>query len=252
MERKEAIEVIKRNYPHVTESGSQFETALRLLIPELAGSGDERTWLINYLSNRILNSTIIAEKENLKKAIAWVEKQGKGINGNEREIPNSEQNLADISDKLKEEYRKGWDAAMRQLPKEVDSQIWQIANSSAKTWEESFAILCATQKAYDKGKKDALKEQNSTWSEEDEKFFKTALWHISYSVSNGKNTDEHCDTTDWLKSLKDRVQPQTTWKPSDEQMKALYNALSLAKNCGEEIAFDLRTLHEQLKKLREE
>ena len=30
---------------------------------------------------------------------------------------------------------------------------------------------------------------NSAWSEEDEKFFKTALWHISYSISNGKSTD---------------------------------------------------------------
>ncbi len=41
------------------------------------------------------------------------------------------------------------------------------------------------------------------------------------------------------------------WKPSDEQMEALANALSLAKNCGEESSFDLRTLYEQLKKLRE-
>lgn len=39
------------------------------------------------------------------------------------------------------------------------------------------------------------------------------------------------------------------WKPSDEQMKALAWALSLAKNCGEECAFDLRTLQDQLKKL---
>lgn len=36
----------------------------------------ERIWIINYLSNRILNSNIIAEKENLKKAIAWLEKKG--------------------------------------------------------------------------------------------------------------------------------------------------------------------------------
>ena len=34
------------------------------------------------------------------------------------------------------------------------------------------------------------------------------------------------------------------------KMKALAYALSLAKNCGEENAFDLRTLYEQLKKLR--
>ena len=52
-------------------------------------------------------------------------------------------------------------------------------------------------------------------------------------------------TTDWLKTIKERY----VWKPSDEQMKALDWALSLAKNCGDECAFDLRTLQEQLKKL---
>lgn len=51
----------------------------------------------------------------------------------------------------------------------------------------------------------------------------------------------------WLKS----IIYQSHWKPTEEQMKALANALSLAKNCGEESAFDLRTLHEQLKKLTE-
>ena len=40
------------------------------------------------------------------------------------------------------------------------------------------------------------------------------------------------------------------WMPSEEQMEALANALSLAKNCGEESSFDLRTLYEQLQKLR--
>jgi hypothetical protein len=45
IERNEAIEVIKKNYPHVTESGSQFETALRILIPELKESGDEKSFL---------------------------------------------------------------------------------------------------------------------------------------------------------------------------------------------------------------
>lgn len=44
----------------------------------------------------------------------------------------------------------------------------------------------------------------------------------------------------------------TAWKPSDDQMEALANALSLAKNCGEERAFDLRTLYEQLKELKGE
>lgn len=59
------------------------------------------------------------------------------------------------------------------------------------------------------------------WSEEDEKFFITALWHISYSVSNGKSTDCRCDTTEWLKSIKERIkslrpQPKQEWSKEDE------------------------------------
>jgi len=48
-------------------------------------------------------------------------------------------------------------------------------------------------------------EQKPAWSEEDEQFFNTALWHISYSISNSKSTDINCDTTDWFKSLKYRI-----------------------------------------------
>ena len=66
-----------------------------------------------------------------------------------------------------------------------------------------------------------IEQKSSEWNEEDEKFFKTALWHISYSISNGKSTDFHCDTTDWFKSLKDRVQlqPKQEWSKEDERIK---------------------------------
>lgn len=46
------------------------------VIVETKENEDERIWIINYLSNRMLNSNIIAEKENLKKAIAWLKNQG--------------------------------------------------------------------------------------------------------------------------------------------------------------------------------
>lgn len=49
-------------------------------------------------------------------------------------------------------------------------------------------------------------EQNPAWSKDDEMFLTTALWHISNSVSNGKDTECHCATIEWLKSLKDRIQ----------------------------------------------
>ena len=60
-------------------------------------------------------------------------------------------------------------------------------------------------------------QKPAEWSEEDEKFFKSCLWHISNSVSNGKCTDSKCQLTDWLKSIKERY----TWKPSQVQLSAL-------------------------------
>ena len=94
-----------------------------------------------------------------------------------------------------------------------------------------------------KSLKDRVQPQQE-WSEEDE----TVLDNLIYALANDRIGNDRDEYVDWLKSLKDRY----TWKPSVEQMEALAWALSLAKNCGEECAFDLRTLQDQLKKLREE
>lgn len=94
-------------------------------------------------------------------------------------------------------------------------------------------------------------EQKPAWSEEDEKFFTTALWHISYCVSNGKSTDCHCDTTDWLKSIKERIKSlHPSWKPSEEQMEELKEASTIMACYDDHIAFpSLKSLYEQLEKL---
>lgn len=59
------------------------------------------------------------------------------------------------------------------------------------------------------------------WSEEDEKMLKSAIWHISNSVTNGKNTDCKCDLTEWfmnkLKYL--RPQPKPEWSEHDSEMR---------------------------------
>ena len=88
-------------------------------------------------------------------------------------------------------------------------------------------------------------KQNSTWSEADE----VKINRIVGFIENLNIPDNDILRKDaaWLKSLKERY----TWKPSNEQMEALADALSLAKNCGEERAFDLRTLYEQLQKIKE-
>jgi hypothetical protein len=71
-------EAVKKIAERVYDNGTTVinRNDLEEMFPALKESEDERTWIINYLSNRILNSPIIAEKENLKKAIAWLEKQG--------------------------------------------------------------------------------------------------------------------------------------------------------------------------------
>lgn len=82
MERKEAIEVIKKNYPHCAESGTQFETALRTLIPELKESEDERVKRILYsISSKIcfhLRDIFTEEEFQCFDAwsFAWLKKQG--------------------------------------------------------------------------------------------------------------------------------------------------------------------------------
>jgi hypothetical protein len=189
---------------YVSDKDSLQRKTVEHIFPELKESKDEKTWIINYLSNRILNSTIIAEKENLKKAIAWVEKQG-----------------------------------------EKDEEILIL-----KDQIESLHAAIKAIKEIHKIELEKQGEQKPAWSEEDEKILSDIIKDLVHPW-NEYIPDRIEDEIKWLKNKLKSLTPQTTWKPSDEQMKALADALSLAKNCGEEIAFDLRTLYEQLKKLKE-
>lgn len=85
---------------------------------------------------------------------------------------------------------------------------------------------------YEKGKADALKCVE--WSEEDEGFLNLLLAifkveHPNGIFSTGNITVFNGDSVtsnriiDWIKSLKDRVQPQSHRKPSEEQMKTLHD-----------------------------
>ena len=92
-----------------------------------------------------------------------------------------------------------------------------------------------------------LYKQKTAWSEEDEHRAKDTIYFLDTAKKHYASTVELDACIDWLKSLKNKVAPQKQWKPSDEQMKALDWVLSLAKNCGEECSFDLRTLYERLR-----
>lgn len=47
------------------------------------------------------------------------------------------------------------------------------------------------------------------WSEEDEKMFNSALWHIKNSCSNGGKNSGEFEVYNWLKTIKDKVQSKS-------------------------------------------
>ncbi len=96
-----------------------------------------------------------------------------------------------------------------------------------------------------------LYEQKPAWSEEDEKGIQNTIALIE-GVKNSNPKDEYCvENCDyclhWLNSIEDRY----TWKPSDEQIKALEAMLTVSPQ-SPAITSTLIELYRQLKKLREE
>ena len=88
-------------------------------------------------------------------------------------------------------------------------------------------------------------EQKSTWTKEDDVRLQACIDALQAESLMGK-----VDTvmTKWLKSIKDRVHPQTTWKPSDEQMADLWNMLCECRPADHQL---LQDIYYGLKKLRE-
>lgn len=99
-------------------------------------------------------------------------------------------------------------------------------------------------------------EQSPSWSEEDEEHLNSIISDIKTDMGAYPRSQEvidiYNDDISFLKSLKDRVQPQSQWKPSDEQ---LYTLNWIATNVLGDGVVDkkaseiLYTLYDDLKKL---
>jgi hypothetical protein len=91
---------------------------------------------------------------------------------------------------------------------EVDEAIAWLEKQDAKTIKEALRT------EYEKGRADAIAEiQNTVWSLDDENYLVDAI--VAFCHYYGDSYTEKLGG--WLKSLKERY----TWKPSDEQMRAL-------------------------------
>ena len=90
-------------------------------------------------------------------------------------------------------------------------------------------------------------QQNPVWSEEDDYNVQCLAAKVTSDIQNG-NVGRNQELIDWLKSIKDRVQPQPHWKPSEEQIQCLYDAIEHYHTNGYP-ASKLNELYEQMSKI---
>lgn len=205
---------------HVNKKFSELDDNAQQLceyiFPELKMSEDEKIkrGIIKFLKEN---------KDFPEDWIAWLENQGKTFT--KRDVDDA--------------YLKGICDAKRELEKQGEN------NSTDSYCEEHCKGFQETGKCFADGDCKAKKEaeQKPAWSGEDELMFTSTI--NSLKLINGA-----CDIKiEWLKSLKDRVQPH--WKPTDEQMQSLYFAIiTYSKKDDCKLTYDgLNSLYDDLKKL---
>lgn len=91
-------------------------------------------------------------------------------------------------------------------------------------------------------------QSQQEWSEEDETRLTNTIIMLKEGASLHFNKKDITKTVDWLKTLKERC----TWKPSDEQMEALDNFIYAKYPNIEKYEAAVKSLYQDLKKLREE
>lgn len=91
-----------------------------------------------------------------------------------------------------------------------------------------------------------IPQSKQEWSEEDEDYFDAIITKLEVTQEDAALTDNQLK---FLKSLKYKVFPQNTWKPSDEQIEALGVATDIC-SIPEKQYDELNKLYYELKKLK--
>lgn len=189
----------------------------------LEESEDERIRkeLLGFLRN-IPNSNYTCEEMAL-----WLEKQGQV---KESEIPQPIKETSKENDNSL--TKKVWSEEDIRNIQDIDSILFYDKDLPEETcirlrnWLKSLKpnkdMVEALRTEYEKGRADTLSEMKSSWSEEDEKtlneiFSVAARASLRKSTLFGKSYD-YIKWQNWLKSLRDRVQPQQKWSEYDERM----------------------------------
>lgn len=238
----EAIERAEkwRNAPNVDKIPTFANRVIDDIFPELAESEDERIRkgliaIITDFESLSLQKNYSLSREDM---LAWLEKQGEKPQGksaleaiNEEKVDN--QNCVKPADTIES-------SAFKDKLLELFQKFRYIKECVPTNGDIIDYVDAHIQELIDT-------IQNKSWSEEDENMIEAAL---RFAHEYGRH-----GLWAWLKGLKDRVKPKTTWKPSDEQMDALEHFVRSIGESGYASPHDNNTklvysLLSDLKKLR--
>lgn len=202
------------------------------IFTDLYESEDERTRkeIIKYIEGTFPNESSGIESKN--KWLAWLEKKSA-----DKVEPRFK-----VGDKiyLKPEYRMPNDdtpiANTVKEIKEIDNGLYRF---------EGAYIFIEDQDKYE------LVRQKP-WSPGDENKINHLIAY--FEDREGFTAEDDVAYANWLKSLKDRVQPRDDWKPSEDQMDALYTYIYNPQyfNTPDPRMELVISIYEDLKKLMEE
>lgn len=152
-----------------------------------------------------------------------------------------------------------WDVKKKELKKIKQKQAIDCIDSHPKdNWElvhefvEKFGRMPEDEDELNVLVEYVLKRQKPTeWNEEDDYNLQCMIAKAVKDIQNG-NVGRNQELINWLKSIKDRVQHQKQWKPSEEQLEFLKKCIESYNEVSFPTEFRLfRTLYNDLKKLTE-
>lgn len=227
---KEALKVIEGLYNTVKYMSSSDALltcqTIEKAFPELHESEDEkiRKELISFITDR---KNWFPKEETKASWIAWLEKQKEFVSADFDDVWETAdcEELTAPLDKYSKDAIKKMCHAWYDKGIELERRNWLEKQGEQKpNWCHHKVDLSNCSEEYRKAYYDGwnncnqqheqLKAEQKPWSEEDEKLYDSALWHIKKSCGNG-------GIYNWLKSLKYRVQPQPKqdWSEEDEELK---------------------------------
>ncbi len=216
------------------------------IFPELAESGDERIrkFLTKCVKENMFVKSFMVDGFDKDEVLAWLEKQGEQKSAEVR--TTGCWNVQDIEQKPAE-----WSEEDEKMLESIIEEVRYTGDFPDYPTKEEDELYdeCLAKVDWLNSLKDRVQPQpKQEWSKEDEAFYQRLEQIVCKVDIEAFQSDR--DLHSWLKSLR----PQSTWKPTEQQMKVLNEVINFAADHGtmrwnDYIYNVLKGLREQLKKL---